>query len=129
MNITTLTQQEMNAILNFEHPNPFEVLGMHEIQYNKKKALAVRAFFPEVEQAVVHDIKNQKCYPMTRINGDGFFEAIFPNRRKHFPYQIEIIDIQGKQKCFTDVFSFSPILSDDDLKLFREGKHIRSMKN
>lgn len=123
MTKATVTPQEMNAILNFEHPNPFEVLGMHEIQYNKKKALAVRAFFPEVEQAVVHDIKNQKSYPMTCINGDGFFEAIFPNRQKHFPYQIETIDIQGKQKCFSDVFSFSPVLSDDDLKLFKEGKH------
>jgi 1,4-alpha-glucan branching enzyme len=123
MTKATVTPQEINAILNFEHPNPFEVLGMHEIQYNKKKALVVRAFFPEVEQAIVHDIKNQKSYPMTRINGDGFFEVIFPNRQKHFPYQIETIDIQGKQKCFTDVFSFSPILSDDDLKLFKEGKH------
>ena len=37
------------------HENPFEVLGPHEIEENGRRALAVRAYLPESQQAWLVD--------------------------------------------------------------------------
>lgn len=113
----------MQTILNAEHPNPFTVLGMHKIRYRRKPAIVVRAVCFDAEQVFVYDTQAQQSYPMTRVYDGHFFEAIFPDRQESFPYQLETIDAQGNKTSIFDTYAFPPLLSDDDLKLFREGKH------
>lgn len=121
----TITQKEIEAIIHSEHHDPFAVLGMHEVIYKGKKALVVRASFTDVEQAFVYDQQEDTCYPMTLVDEPGFFEAVFPDRQEFFAYQLETIDNQGNRKRFFDVYSFLPVLSDEDLYLFGEGNNYR----
>ncbi len=127
---TTLTQREINAILKARHSDPFKVLGMHEKNHHGKKIVIVRAFFPGVEQVFVYDIQKKKRYPMSRIHAAGVFEARFPRRGKRFPYQFETLDEQGHNTTHVcDPYAFPPVLSDDDLNLFRQGQHYTIYKH
>jgi len=121
----TVSQREMDAIINSEHHDPFAVLGMHEVKYKRKKAIVVRASFVDVEQAFVYAPKEDKSYPMTCVRAPGFFELVFPDRQNFFPYQLETIDIHGNNKRFVDVYSFLPVLTDEDLYLFGEGTNYK----
>ena len=124
MTKATLSKQTLQKILSGTHPNPFTVLGMHEVTTsNTKKAIAVRAFFPGIQQAVVYDRTHKKRYPMTLLHEDGLFEAVFSRHRKKFPYQLETIDSHGTRERIEDTYSFPPLLSDTDLALFNTGKH------
>ena len=119
----TVKPQEIEAIANSEHRDPFEVLGMHEVRYKRKKAIAVRAYFYDVVESSVYVPDEDKLYPMQQMPDTGFFEVIFPHRKDAFRYQLETVDEQGQRKRFDDVYSFLPVLSDGDLHLFAEGKH------
>jgi 1,4-alpha-glucan branching enzyme len=121
----TISKQEMDAIINSEHHDPFAVLGMHEVKYKRKKAIVVRASFVDVDQAFVYVPEEDKSYPMTRVREPGFFEVVFQDRQDFFTYQLETIDTQGNQKRFVDVYSFLPVLKDEDLYLFGEGTNYK----
>ncbi len=121
----TITQKDIKSIINSEHQDPFALLGMHEVTYKEKRALVVRASFTDVDHAFVYNQKEDELYPMTRICDPGFFEAVFPDRQEFFRYQLETIDFQGKRKRFFDVYSFSPVMSDDDLYLFGQGNNYK----
>ena len=119
----TITADEITAIANSEHHDPFDILGMHEVVYKGDRAIVVRAHFTDVKEAFVYAIAEDIRYPMQRVPHTGFFEALFPDRQEFFRYQLETIDDQGRESRFYDVYSFLPVLSEDDLYLFGEGKH------
>ena len=122
---TTVSQEQINAIGYSYHRDPFEVLGMHAAQFKGRQVIAVRAYFYDVRESFVYVPAEDKLYPMTRMPDTGFFEAIFADRAATFPYQLETIDDQGKRTRFHDVYSFWPVMSEDDLYLMGEGKHYK----
>ncbi len=120
----TIGKQEMTSIINSEHRDPFAVLGMHEITQDGKKAIVVRASFTDVLQAFVYDVTQDSLTPMNLVHEPGFFEAVF-DRSDFFRYQLEIVDGAGNRSRFDDVYSFPPVLTEDDLYLFGEGNNYR----
>ncbi|PID58067.1 1,4-alpha-glucan branching enzyme [candidate division KSB3 bacterium] len=122
---TTVTAQDMASIEKVECQDPFATLGMHQVKYNGKNAIAVRALFHDVQKSFVYDPARDTLTPMNRISDAGFFEAVFPDTQDFFPYQLETVDAQGKRTRFDDVYSFPPVLSEDDLYLYGEGKHYK----
>jgi 1,4-alpha-glucan branching enzyme len=66
-------------------------------------------------------------YPMETVAGTGFFEAVFLDRQEPFHYQLETIDDSGQRTRFHDVYSFWPVLTEDDLYLFGEGRHYKNL--
>jgi 1,4-alpha-glucan branching enzyme len=121
----TISKQAITMIGNSEHRDPFEVLGMHKIEYQGQPAIVVRAYFYDVRESFVYAIDEDKLYPMAQMPGTGFFEAVFPKRDELFAYQLETVDDQGQRRRFFDVYSFWPVLSEDDLYWFGEGRHYR----
>ncbi len=121
----TIAQKEIEAVVNSDNRDPFAVLGMHEITYNGKQAIVVRASFTDVAEAFVYDQKEDQLYPMALVSEPGFFELVFPDCQAAFGYQLETVDEQGARKRFHDVYSFLPVLTDDDLYLFGEGNNYR----
>ena len=121
----TVKPQEISDIGNSEHRDPFDVLGMHPVKVKNKKAIAVRAYFYDVKESYVYVPEEEKLYPMEQAPGTGFFEAVFPDRQEPFRYQLETIDDNGQRTRFHDVYSFWPILTEDDLYLFGEGRHYK----
>ena len=120
----TLSRQSINKLLQGKHSAPFKVLGMHEFSPQKgKKAIAVRAILPEAGQVFVVDVKKQQRYPMDCLDDRGMFEAVFSRRRKFFSYQLEIHEQEGDSYRIHDAYAFPPLLSEEDLQAFQEGRH------
>jgi len=123
----TLSASDIHAIVRGEHGDPFGVLGPHLVRVGKSPAIAVRAFLPLADAAQVIPLPSA-LHPrkMERLHPDGFFEALFPNRRELFPYQLRIVDGQGQVSEIDDPYRFPSALSDYDLHLLGEGTHYRA---
>lgn len=141
---TTVNIDEIFKIINSEHHNPFNVLGMHVICLEDKdenedevrleaglkkrlkvgrKALAVRAFLPNAKEAMIIDINEGMPYRMDKIHESGFFELLLQEHSVVFDYKIDITDCYGNTYQIYDPYSFPPVLTDYDFHLFSEGKH------
>ncbi len=123
----TLSASDIHAIVGGEHGNVFGILGPHLVRAGKSPAVAVRAFLPLADAAQVIPLPSA-LYPrkMERVHPDGFFEALFPNRRELFPYRLQIVDGQGQVSEIDDPYRFPSTLSDYDLHLLGEGTHYRA---
>ena len=117
---------EIFRIISGQHPNPHDVLGMHEIRENGDKMLAVRAFIPGAKTITVVDAASKKNkYPMERLHVDGFFEAVITDRQEWFRYRLECSDYEGNSWHSYDPYGFSPTISEYDRYLFGAGNHYR----
>jgi len=125
---TTANIEEVFRIINSEHYDPFNVLGMHMVEHPENRGnmcIAVRAFIPDVEKAFIIDLNSGKSYEMKKIHDSGFFEAILKEHKEYFDYNIEVQEYNGNSSRFYDPYSFPPVLTDFDLHLFNEGNHHR----
>ena len=122
--LTTTKLYDIFHIVNGEHSDPHTVLGMHEMEEDGRKAVAVRAFLPDAAGITVIDYANKrKKYPMERLHADGFFEVTIADREEWFRYQLEYTDADGNTWRSYDPYSFSPTLSEFDRHLFGAGTH------
>lgn len=118
-------KEHIKLIVKAEHWDPFVVLGVHEIESAGKKAIVVRAFLPDADEAWVIDVNEEKTYKMEKINKAGFFEKKFEDRKDFFRYKLRIKTFDGRTSEFYDPYSFLPVLSDFDLYLIGEGSHYK----
>lgn len=129
---TQVTLEAIQPLVHGYHQNPFEILGPHEVQENGRKALAVRAFLPDVKQAWLVDQAHGVPRPMRRIHPSGLYEAVCPTddgamqNRDGSQYVIQKTDKSGTQSTMHDPYAFDPLLTDYDLHLLGEGQHWRS---
>ncbi|MCO6455763.1 MAG: 1,4-alpha-glucan branching protein GlgB [Pirellulaceae bacterium] len=123
---TSVSLQSVGALIDGNHPNPFEVLGPHEVQQDGRKVLAVRAFLPHSRQAWVLDQAHDVSRPMRRIHPAGLYEAICPlPSSRGERYQLRVADQNGNLVTMHDPYSFGSLWSDFDRYLFGEGRHTR----
>lgn len=124
MRETLNMNKEIEDIIHGDHHDPFSFLGMHPIEAEGRRAVAVRAFIPEAQTVEVIDgEKWGAAYPMEKVHPDGLFEVILKDREEVFPYRLKIIDTNGNVGEFHDPYSFLPIMSSYDLHLFAEGRN------
>lgn len=125
----TVDPSDLYRIIYTDHPNPYEVLGVHEVQLDAGPGLAVRAFLPEASEAFVIELKadgSEQRYRMTVVHPYGFFELLLPGRKlEGFRYSLERWDEFGRKERFHDSYAFQPGLTDFDLYLFGQGKNYR----
>ncbi len=127
---TQVSLESVRAVVDGSHNKPYELLGPHAVQEGDRRALAVRAFLPESEQAWVVDSAHQIRRPMRRIHPAGVFEAICPWREETAgdDYQIRVAKDGGEVETMHDHYAFPPLLSDFDLYLLGEGRHFDSYR-
>jgi 1,4-alpha-glucan branching enzyme len=118
---TTATLDEIYKLIYGDIRDPFTVLGAHELTFDKKKIVSIRAYLPDVESAFVLDTENNKEYPMEKIHPDGYYERFFLDREKIFAYKLKTLEEGGNIRIFHDPYNFLPVISEDDLFLFNEG--------
>ncbi len=121
----TLDKNVLDALVQAQHADPFAVLGPHLIEQEGKKMVAIRAFVPGAQNMFVRPTGGGSPVPMQMLHADGFFEAVFPRRKKIFPYKLITEDHDGNRHEFEDPYRFLPVLSDFDLHLFGEGNFFR----
>ncbi|MBR5270364.1 MAG: 1,4-alpha-glucan branching enzyme, partial [Anaerotignum sp.] len=122
--LNTAKLYDIFHIVNGEHGDPHTILGMHEVEKDGKKVVAVRAFLPGATSITVLDHANKrKKWPMALVHKGGFFEAIIEDRDAWFRYQLEYTDYTGNTWRGHDPYSFQPTFSDLDRHLFGAGTH------
>jgi 1,4-alpha-glucan branching enzyme len=119
MEITTLHQGTIDAIVGGYHGSPFDVLGPHIVDGK----LVIRAFEPDAAQIAVVYGQNQRKQ-MDRIHDQGLFEVVLSDRKKVIKYKFEIAYHTEHAGLYEDVYSFPPTLTDFDSHLMAEGTHL-----
>jgi len=115
----------IGALLDGVHANPFDLLGPHEVAEGGRRALAVRAYWPESRQVWMIDEEHGVHRPMRRIHPSGLYETVCPldgTERPH-RYRLRVSTQSGQIITMHDPYAFEPLLTELDLHLFGEGKH------
>ena len=126
---TEVKLDAVKPLLSGCHENPFELLGPHPVTSQGRRALAVRAYLPDSQQAFVVDEAHGRRRPMQRIHPAGLYEAICPvedgghSNLSKGKYHYQITDKFGDEKTMKDPYAYEPLLSDYDLHLLGEGNH------
>jgi 1,4-alpha-glucan branching enzyme len=120
-----MTPQELEAILNGTHGDPFSVLGPHQTSSGPGgDGWEVRAFLPQAMdvQAIVGGV----VYPMRKTRSDGFFTSTL----EHDPgnYKLRLTLWNGQQSDIEDPYRFPRLISDFDLHIHGEGTQYESYR-
>jgi 1,4-alpha-glucan branching enzyme len=116
--------EQVAAILNADHGDPFSFLGMHHS--GPEAVLIVRAFLPNVSAAKVVDKGTGKpVIELQQVHDEGLFIGQIPGRKQPFPYRLRVTTVAGDQDI-DDPYRFPPLLSDTDVKQLAAGEHITS---
>lgn len=126
---TSVPLDTIQRLVEGHHEDPFEVLGPHEVTESGRRAVAIRGFFPQSNQAWVVDASHGgPRRPMRRIHPAGLYEAICPiaDDRPSSGYRLQVSDESGTEHTMHDPYAFPRLLSDYDLHLLGEGCHWRA---
>jgi len=112
---------ELMQIIECEHSNPHNILGIHPLKSGKEAiirvfnpaAAAIEVFFPNEPT-----IK----YPMDMIHVSGFFSLHLKSPPTH-RYKLAITGHGGDTWESHDPYSFTPLISELDLYLYGQGTH------
>jgi 1,4-alpha-glucan branching enzyme len=125
---TSVSLDNIGALVEQRHQNPFAVLGPHEVESSGDRAYAVRAYLPNSKQVWLVDADRRVRRPMRRIHPAGIYEAICPitPEARSPRYCFRVAGENGETTTMHDPYAFEPLLTDYDLHLFGEGTHYRS---
>lgn len=117
----TLSKHVIEKIVNAEHYDPFQVLGMHP---SGADGLVVRTFRPAAKAVwLLPAGQDSERMPMRCIHRDGLFELQMKGYTEFFAYRLNVSYPGGVEITLDDPYAFPPVLSDFDLHLFTEGNH------
>src|ERR1017187_407988 len=114
-----MTPQELEAIIDGSHGDPFSVLGPHQ----EEDGWEVRAFLPQAMDAWV--ATGGLLHPMRKLHSDGFFAASLAHEPGAYKLQFTLWNGATKVEV-DDPYRFPPLLSEFDLHLHGEGTNSES---
>src|SRR6266446_5095628 len=109
---------EAIALIEGRHADPFVYLGPHL----DDGVPIVRAYLPDARQVSVLESGGEE-HPLARIHPAGLFAGRVEAVDR--PYRLRALFGEHPVE-FEDAYRFPPILSDFDLHLLGEGKHLRA---
>ncbi|MEX2572646.1 MAG: 1,4-alpha-glucan branching protein GlgB [Balneolaceae bacterium] len=118
----TLKIEEIEAISNGAHGDPFSVLGLHATDSGGNGKLVLRTFQPAAKEVLIIPDRGKPA-EMFRISNEGLFECLLPGRKKIFSYELEIDPVGGEAYRIRDAYQFGTLLREYDLQLWGEGNH------
>ena len=120
-----LSKAEKEQIVSGTHPNPREVLGLHEgRRRNKTKVWIIRVRDAEARGvSLFWEADGQEgAKPLKKIHPHGLYEILLEPLPQRKPYQL-LLDYAEGTVVRHDPFYFKPQLTDFDHHLFHEGFH------
>lgn len=111
----------IHSLLNAVHGSPFDLLGPHQVNENQ---VSIRAFRPTAKKLTLIDEATGTSYPMTRLRDEGFFEVTLTGQAVDLKYHYKAETHEGKKETFHDPYAFDSLLTEYDLYLFAEGRHL-----
>ncbi len=119
-----LSKSDVNATVRGAHPDPFAVLGPHEVA----EGLAIRVFRPHV-RGVDLVVGETEPKPFTRVHPEGLFEIVVASAtREAFDYRVRLGWSDGSASVIDDPYRYGPVLTNFDLHLFGEGTHFQAFE-
>ncbi len=119
--MTTLSAEQIDALVNGRYRDPFAVLGPHRTTSDGGEWI-VRAFAPGAQAcAVVMPGSDGTLIPMSRIDDAGLFEVLVTTHDDPFRYRLRATYVDGGEQTFADPYTFPSHLSDYDVYLLGEG--------
>ncbi len=123
---TQTSLESIGRLVEGRLEDPRRLLGPHVVEHDGRRAMAVRAFFPQSQRAWVLDDAQGATHPMRRIHPSGLYEAICPlDAAGEKPaYRLQVAFDRGERITMHDPYAYSSsLLSDFDLYLLGEGTH------
>jgi 1,4-alpha-glucan branching enzyme len=121
-----LNNQDLTALLEARHPDPFAVLGMHA---DADGDLWVNALLPGATAVTILDTKTGRRVAELKeregLEGSGFFEALLSRRRNPFDYRLKVRWADGHEGLQGDPYRYGPLIGEQDLYFLGEGSHLR----
>ena len=111
--------EEIAAIVEGVHANPFSVLGIHEFG----KQFVARTFIPGAEEVVACTLSGEPVGNLPRRHDAGFFEGAVDVKKRQ-PLRYKAKNAGGSWEI-VDPYSFGPVLGPMDDYYLREGSHLR----
>ncbi len=121
-----LTQEQIERVVSVECRDPFEFLGMHFIDEEKKKGVVVRMFYPELENVYLVESDSKKTHRMKSIDSNGIYELQFNDEIEFFPYKYRVLNKAGESWEIDDPYRFWPVLGEQDIYFLNEGTHMKA---
>ena len=103
-------------IIEARHHDPYCYLGRHD----SGKDTTIRVFIRDATNVLIVD--NGK--PMRRLGDSDLFEWTGPKKGLPQQYQLQWTNGNGDSQKAYDPYSFPPQLTDFDIHLYGEGKHL-----
>lgn len=137
----TLKIEEIQAISNGFHGDPFAILGLHYCKNPASESadsesaghatarrgsdrLVVRTLRPDAASV---RMLNSGGAPidLVRISDEGLFEAVIApgSETGEEKYRLEVTPLHGEPYSIVDAWQFGPLLDEFDLQLWGEGSH------
>ena len=117
-----LNPSDIKRICLASHDDPFSILGPHRIPDGR---WSVRAFLPGALRVEVVDALSQSTLAsLTQHHPDGFFEGTLPGTFEG-AYRLCVRWPNSSETTIEDPYRFPCVLSDLDIWLLGEGKHLR----
>ena len=106
----------LQRLIDARQHDPFSVLGCHR----SGEMCVLRAILPHTQHLYIKETGLE----IPRIPGTDLFE--WQGKSDEVPryYLLERVDDSGNSHQFYDPYAFPPVLSDFDLHLFKEGRHL-----
>lgn len=117
--MTRLPPDEIAALVEGRHADPFAVLGIHR----SDRGLIARIFVPGAEKAEAADLEGRRIGSLSLIHPAGLFEGRL-SIRKPRPLRYELKAGEASWSM-TDPYSFGPVLGPMDDYYIAEGSHLR----
>jgi 1,4-alpha-glucan branching enzyme len=136
---TQLSLKNLSGIIEGTTADPAGFLGPHEVEVDGRKAISVRAYLPQGQQAWLLDEAAGVKRPMRRIHPSGLFEGLLPiesssrtltvdaNAQKPAVphYKLRVASLDGNISEMHDPYSVPSLFTDFDRHLFGSGQHWR----
>ena len=110
----------IRALVSGEVGAPGSILGRH--QHGDK--VSIRSFRPWAERIDVVDERSGRRAPMRKLRAEGFFLAELDTSWSHASYHFEAISQDGSAESYGDPYTYPPLLTDYDIFLFAQGRHL-----
>ncbi|MFI3241297.1 MAG: 1,4-alpha-glucan branching protein GlgB [Alphaproteobacteria bacterium] len=120
-----LSKEELNAIIDGDHSNPFSVLGIHKNKGTKE--VYIRAYVPNTKSVELLKKDDTSLGYMERLDDRGFYQ-INLGAIENFSYKFKATYNDDNVCIKEDPYRFPSIFGDIDLYLLAEGNHLDMYK-
>ena len=110
----------IRALVSGEIGAPGSILGRHQHGDN----VSIRTFRPWAERIDVVDEHSGRRAPMRKLHAEGFFIVELDKSWSSASYHFETTAQDGSAESYGDPYNYPPLLTDYDIFLFAQGRHL-----